>query len=135
MKAVAGGDPVLSGSMLGRLRARGVIGQDQENAGLRFAALYQRRVRVARFEKGLSFDGLRGHDAGEETDDDIKHAEQIKAAYTAARLVVQAHARQTLDAVTNVACYERPATSPDRLLIGLDLLAMHFGIVEERAAA
>lgn len=135
MKAVAGGDPVMSECMLRRLRARGVISLDQENAGLRFASLYQRRVRVARFEKGLSFDGTRaGHDPGAETDDDIKHAEQIKAAYTAAKAVVHVHSRQTLDAVMNVAAYERPTQHVERLGIGLSLLAGHFGLLEKVAA-
>jgi hypothetical protein len=135
MRAVGGGDPVLSEYMLGRLYSRGAVNLDHKNAGLRFASLYQRRVRVARFEKGLSFDGSRaGHDPSAESDEDIRQSEQIKAAYTAARAVLQAHSRQTLDAVTNCCCYERAPSSPERLVIGLDLLAGHFGLMERRAA-
>ena len=138
MRAVGGGDPVAAACMLTRLGPKGrkVITQDQENAGLRFASLYQRRVRVARFEKGLSFDGSRaGHDPGAESDEDVRQSEQIKAAYTAAKAVLQMHSRQTLDAATNCCCYERAPSSPARLLVGLDLLALHFGLTERRKEA
>lgn len=121
--------------MLGRLVERGYLTRDHKLAGERFAALHRRAVGVALHAKGLSFDAeTRGFYGLEESDFQIERQAQITAAYREARAVVQKHSRQTLDAVMNVACYERPTQQVERLRAGLALLVAHFGLAERVAA-
>ena len=138
MRAVGGGDPVAAACMLTQLGPKGrkVITQDQENAGLRFAALHRKAVGMSLHAKGIAFDDdKRGHYGLDESDFQIERAQQHVAAWREARELVKGDSRQTLDACMNVACYERAPSSPARLLIGLDLLALHFGMTERRKEA
>lgn len=121
--------------MLGRAVQRGYLTRDQRLAGERFAALHRKAVGVALHAKGIAFnDETRGFYGLEETDLQRERAAQHLAAYRDARDVVRSHSRATLDATMNVCCYERPPQKVERLGIGLDLLARHFGL-SERAAA
>lgn len=145
MKAVNGGDPIKAECLLTRLNERKdkitgepkpLLSQDQVNAGLRFASLHRKAVGLALHAKGVAFDDdTRGHYGLDESDFQKDRAQQHEAAWREARAVVKAHSRQTLDAVMNVACYERPTEQLERLKIGLNLLGLHFGLTAKRQEA
>ena len=133
---VNGGDPIKADCMLKRLEERKFLSLDQVNAGLRFAALHRKAVGLSLHAKGIAFDDdKRGHYGLDETDFQKERAQQHMAAWREARELVKRDSRQTLDAVMNCACYERTTEQVARLRIGLDMLAVHFGMTERRKEA
>ena len=142
---VSGGDPTKAECMLTRLMERKdkitgepkpLLNQDQVNAGLRFASLHRKAFGLSLHAKGIAFDDdKRGHYGLDETDFQIERAQQHMGAWREVRELVKADSRQTLDACMNVACYDRHTDQIKRLRIGLDMLAVHFGMTERRKEA
>lgn len=121
------GDPALAEYPLGILFSRGIIDQDQRNAGDSFANLYakaQGRMRLLGFDTGNG-------------DMDEKTLAKIEEKYTDCRKLLLRQGRRCFDETVNVCVYRRlPAwLKPFRytrrgwerdrieLLAGLDLLA------------